>query len=225
MKLENSFDVPAPREAAWELLMDVPRVIPCMPGATLVETVDDSNWKADMNVKLGPIALTFATDVSRASSDEAAGVVTLSAKAREKRGRGGAQAQIESSLTGIDGGTRVDIVTDLTLSGAVAQYGRGIVQDVSGQLVTASPTASRRSCAAGGDARRPRPRRAVGIRSWPSSGAVGEAGSPGAARIGHSAGSCWPRDGHRTVSFGPGLFGASASEASLARSDNKRGSA
>jgi uncharacterized protein len=136
VKLENSFDVPAPREAAWELLMDVPRVIPCMPGATLVETIDDSNWKADMNVKLGPIALTFATDVSRASSDEAAGVVTLSAKAREKRGRGGAQAQIESSLTGIDGGTRVDIVTDLTLSGAVAQYGRGIVQDVSGQLVT-----------------------------------------------------------------------------------------
>jgi hypothetical protein len=61
--------------------------------------------------------------------------VTLNAKAREKRGRGGAQAAIESSLTEIPDGTRVDIVTDLTLSGAVAQYGRGIVQDVSGQLV------------------------------------------------------------------------------------------
>jgi carbon monoxide dehydrogenase subunit G len=136
MKLENSFEVPAPPEAAWELLMDVPRVIPCMPGATLVETVDDSNWKADMNVKLGPIALVFATDVSRAAADESGRVVTLSAKAREKRGRGGAQAQIESSLTEIESGTRVDIVADLTLSGAVAQYGRGIVQDVSGQLVT-----------------------------------------------------------------------------------------
>jgi hypothetical protein len=129
MKLENSFEVPAPRAAAWELLMDVPRVVPCMPGATLVETVDDSNWKADMSVKLGPIALSFATDVARSGADEAAGVVTLSAKAREKRGRGGAQAQIESSLSEIDGGTR-------TLSGAVAQYGRGIVQDVSAQLVS-----------------------------------------------------------------------------------------
>ena len=136
MKLENSFDVPAPREAAWELLMDVPRVIPCMPGATLVETVDDANWKADMSVKLGPIALSFATDVSRASADEEAGVVTLSAKAREKRGRGGAQAKIESSLTGIDGGTRVDIVTDLSLSGTVAQYGRGMIEDISSQMVT-----------------------------------------------------------------------------------------
>ena len=136
MKLENTFDVPSPREAAWELLMDVPRVIPCMPGATLIETVDDSNWKADMNVKLGPISLTFATDVTRDGVDEAAASVGLNAKAREKRGRGGAQAQIESSLTAVDGGTRVDIVTDLTLSGAVAQYGRGIVQDVSGQLVT-----------------------------------------------------------------------------------------
>lgn len=136
MKLENSFEVPASKQAAWELLMDVERVIPCMPGATLVETVDDSNWKADMSVKLGPIALAFATDVSRVSADDSANVVTLAAKAREKRGRGGAQAQIESSLTEIDGGTRVDLVTDLTLSGAVAQYGRGIVQDVSGQLVT-----------------------------------------------------------------------------------------
>jgi carbon monoxide dehydrogenase subunit G len=136
MKLENSFEVPAPRQAAWELLMDVPRVVPCMPGATLVETVDDSNWKADMSVKLGPIALAFATDVSRVAADEQAGVVTLSAKAREKRGRGGAQAKIESSLSNISDGTRIDIVTDLTLSGAVAQYGRGIVQDVSAQLVS-----------------------------------------------------------------------------------------
>jgi hypothetical protein len=88
-----------------------------------------------MNVKLGPIALTFATDITREAADESGSSVTLNAKAREKRGRGGAQAAIQSSLTEIPDGTRVDIVTDLTLSGAVAQYGRGIVQDVSGQLV------------------------------------------------------------------------------------------
>lgn len=135
MKIENSFDVPAPRSAAWNLLMDVPRIVPCMPGATLTETVSEDAWKADMAVKLGPISLTFATDITRDEVDEAAGSVTLNAKAREKRGRGGAQAAIQSSLTEIPEGTRIDIVTDLTMSGAVAQYGRGIVQDVSAQLV------------------------------------------------------------------------------------------
>jgi carbon monoxide dehydrogenase subunit G len=135
MKIENSFDVPASRAAAWNLLMDVPRIVPCMPGATLTETVSDDAWKADMAVKLGPISLTFATDITRDAVDEAAGSVTLNAKAREKRGRGGAQAAIQSSLTEIPEGTRIDIVTDLTMSGAVAQYGRGIVQDVSAQLV------------------------------------------------------------------------------------------
>jgi uncharacterized protein len=136
VKLENSFDVSAPPEQAWALLMDVPRVIPCMPGATLEEAVDEENWKATMAVKLGPISLSFKTDVRREEVDEVAQRATLSAKAREARGRGNASATIESSLTPHNGGTRVDIVTDLQLAGAVAQYGRGLVQDVSSQLVT-----------------------------------------------------------------------------------------
>lgn len=135
MKLENSFQVSAPRKAAWELLLDVPRVIPCMPGAELTETVDDANWKATMSVKLGPISLAFATDVARQEVDEADSSVVLAAKAKEMRGRGGAQATIESRLSESDGRTQIDIVTDLAMSGAVAQYGRGIVQDVSAQLV------------------------------------------------------------------------------------------
>jgi hypothetical protein len=136
VRLENAFEVPARPEAAWALLMDVPRIIPCMPGAQLDETVDESNWKATMKVKLGPIALAFATDVKRESIDEAARRAVLSARARESRGRGQAQATIESALEPVDGGTRVTIVTDLTMSGAVAQYGRGLVQDVSSQLVS-----------------------------------------------------------------------------------------
>jgi carbon monoxide dehydrogenase subunit G len=135
VKLESSFEVPVPPAEAWELLMDVPRVIPCMPGATLTETVDDSTWKATVDVKLGPISLTFLTDVRRGSTDESARRASLSAQAREARGRGVAHATIESSLAALDGGTRVDVTTDLTLSGAVAQFGRGIVQDVSEQLV------------------------------------------------------------------------------------------
>jgi carbon monoxide dehydrogenase subunit G len=136
MRLENSFEVPAPPEAAWDLLMDMPRVVPCMPGATLQETVDASNWIATMQVKLGPISLAFKTDINRDEADEQGRRTKLRAKAREARGRGAAQATIESSLTAVDGGTKVDLVTDLSLTGAVAQYGRGIVQDVSSQLVT-----------------------------------------------------------------------------------------
>ena len=135
MKLENSFEVPAPPEEAWTLLMDVPRTIPCMPGAKLDEAVDDRHWKATMAVKLGPISLSFKTDLEQQEVDEAARRVTLAAKAREARGRGNAAATIQSALTPQDGGTRVDIVTDLQLTGAVAQYGRGLVADVSSQLV------------------------------------------------------------------------------------------
>lgn len=136
MKLESSFHVDAPAERAWELLMDVPRVVPCMPGATLDETLDDSHWKATVQVKLGPIGLTFATDVERTDADEAARRVVLVANARETRNRGRATATVESSLAAADGGTRVDIVTDLTLSGAVAQYGRGMIEDISSRMVT-----------------------------------------------------------------------------------------
>jgi carbon monoxide dehydrogenase subunit G len=136
MRLENSFQVAAPPEQAWALLMDIPRIIPCMPGAKLEEMVDESTWKATMAVKLGPISLSFLTDVKREEADEAARRAKLSAKAREARGRGNAQATIESSLTPQSGGTRVDIVTDLQLAGPVAQYGRGLVEDVSSELVT-----------------------------------------------------------------------------------------
>ena len=79
MRLENTFDVPAPPESAWALLMDVPRVVPCMPGAELAETVDESHWKAKLEVRLGPIALTYAADVERTEVDEAARRIVLEA--------------------------------------------------------------------------------------------------------------------------------------------------
>jgi carbon monoxide dehydrogenase subunit G len=136
VQLDNSFEVAASRESAWNLLMDVPRVVPCMPGAQLTETVDDSNWKAKVSVKLGPIALQFAADIERTEVDTAANSVVLTTNARELRGRGGAKATIRSSLTELGPRqTRVDVHTDLSLSGSVAQYGRSIVQDVAGQMV------------------------------------------------------------------------------------------
>jgi carbon monoxide dehydrogenase subunit G len=136
MQIANSFEVAASREAAWDLLMDVPRVVPCMPGAQLTQTVDDSNWKAKVAVKLGPIALSFDADVTRTEVDTAENRVVLATTARELRGRGGARATIESKLTELGPQrTHVDVMTDLSLSGAVAQYGRPIVQEVASQMV------------------------------------------------------------------------------------------
>jgi uncharacterized protein len=134
MRLENSFDVPAPPDRAWRLLNDVPAVVPCMPGAELEETLGENAWKATLRVKLGPIALQFTADVTREQMDEQAGRVVLAVKAREVRNRGSAEATIESTLAAQDGGTRVAIVTELTLRGTVAQYGRGIVPDVARNL-------------------------------------------------------------------------------------------
>ena len=136
MRLENTVQVSAPTAQAWDLLMDVPRVIPCMPGAQLVEVVDESTWKARIDIKMGPVSLSFDADVKRELADADQRRVTLSTVARERRGRGRAQASIESTLEEHDGGTRIAIATDLTLSGAVAQYGRGMIADVSAALVT-----------------------------------------------------------------------------------------
>lgn len=144
MQLENSFEVDAPAAAAWVLLNDVPAVVPCMPGAELVEVVSDDAWRAKLHVKLGPIALQFVADITRDEVDEAERRVVLSAKAREAKGRGSADATIASTVLDVDGRTRVEVTTDVALRGAVGQYGRGVLADVASQL-----TAQFAECVAG----------------------------------------------------------------------------
>lgn len=144
MQLENSFEVDAPAAAAWVLLNDVPAVVPCMPGAELVEVVSDDAWRAKLHVKLGPIALQFVADITRDEVDEAERRVVLSAKAREAKGRGSADATIASTVLDVDGRTRVEVTTDVALRGAVGQYGRGVLADVASRL-----TAQFAECVAG----------------------------------------------------------------------------
>jgi carbon monoxide dehydrogenase subunit G len=136
MRLENGFEVAAPPDDAWSLLDDVPRIVPCIPGAELVETLGEDAWKATMQVKLGPIGLQFLVDVRREEADPAARRTLLRADAREVKGRGGARATIETSLEASGEGARVTIVTDLSLQGAVAQYGRGVVPQVAAQITS-----------------------------------------------------------------------------------------
>jgi carbon monoxide dehydrogenase subunit G len=134
MRFENSFEVAAPVSETWALLMDVPRVVPCLPGARLVDEVGTDEWKAEVRVKVGPVTLTFDTDVTREAVDEEAHQVHLAANAREQANRGAARAKITSTVTGLDGGTRVDIGTDLQPSGVLARYGRGALEGVSAEL-------------------------------------------------------------------------------------------
>ncbi|MBS1879480.1 MAG: SRPBCC family protein [Actinobacteria bacterium] len=134
MRLEDQFKVPASPEKTWDLLQDVPEIVPCMPGAELAEVVGENEWKAVVGVKVGPIALRFLADVERREVDEEKKSVVLAADAEEERGRGNAEATIESYLAPTDDGTEVTIITELTLQGAVAQYGRGVVADISAQI-------------------------------------------------------------------------------------------
>ena len=134
MQIENGFEVETSRDVAWALLTDIPRVVPCMPGAKLERVVDDHTWEVLQTVKLGPISLQFRSEVKQEQLAEAEGFAVLAVRAKELRGKGGAEATIRSSLSPTATGTRVDLVTELELRGVVAQYGRPVVGSVAEEL-------------------------------------------------------------------------------------------
>ena len=137
MEFDNSFDVPLPPAKAWALLMDIPRIAPCMPGAELTEIVDPQNFKGKISVRLGPMALTFGGRVAFDSTDEANRTARVKAQGSDAKGRGAANATATFRIEPAASGSKVLIHTDLTLSGAVAQYGRGVgmIQATAAQLV------------------------------------------------------------------------------------------
>jgi uncharacterized protein len=135
VQLENSLEVSSPPEQVWEFLLDVERVAPCMPGAELTEVVDDRTWKGKVTLKLGPVSLGFFGTVVMQEEDRAGLRVVLKADGRETRGKGSASALVTTRLEAIGGGgTRVIMLTDLTISGTLSQYGRGMIADVSQRL-------------------------------------------------------------------------------------------
>jgi uncharacterized protein len=137
MKIDTSFTVPVPPDAAWPLLMDVPRIAPCMPGASLTEDLGDRRYKGQAVVKVGPVQLQFAGEAQITQVDEAARTARVVAKGADTKGRGSASANVDFTLVPEGGGTRVSVVTDLNLVGSVAQYGRaaGLLKEIANQIV------------------------------------------------------------------------------------------
>jgi uncharacterized protein len=134
MELEHSFTVPVPADQAWDVLLDVERVAPCMPGATL-DSVDGDEIKGKIKVKLGPVSMTYAGTARFTERDRDTGVVTLQASGKETRGAGTAAATVRSELHGEGGETEVTVHTSLNVTGRPAQFGRGVMADVSAKLI------------------------------------------------------------------------------------------
>jgi uncharacterized protein len=136
MKLDQSFEVKAPLDEVWSALIDIERVAPCLPGAEVTEAGDDGEFKGTFSVKLGPTTAAYNGTLKMENVDEASHTATMRANGTDKRGQGGAKAQITSVLKEVEGGTRVDVSTDFTITRRLARFGRGgMIQDVSNRLL------------------------------------------------------------------------------------------
>ena len=134
MQLENSFTVPVPVDEAWRVLLDIERIAPCMPGAAL-DTVDGDDFTGRVKVKLGPINLTYQGKASFIEKDEAAHRAVIDARGKDQRGNGTAAAVVTAKLAAEGSITRVDVLTDLNITGRPAQFGRGVMTDVGNKLL------------------------------------------------------------------------------------------
>jgi carbon monoxide dehydrogenase subunit G len=134
MNLHNEFTVPAPLERAWEVMLDVERVARCLPGAS-IEPADGDAYAGAMTIKIGPITARYRGSVRVDEADAAAHRSVMVAQGSDQGGRGTASATITSMLEEVPEGTRVSVDTDMRVTGPAAQFGRGVMQDVSAKLM------------------------------------------------------------------------------------------
>lgn len=125
MEFTNNFFVPLPLEEAWKLMLDVPRIMPCLPGARLTEILGQDKYRGSVLVKLGPIKLAFDGQAELVKKDDENHIAWLKGSGLDPKGRGAAQSEFSFALKPEGNGTEVTVTTQLQLSGAVAQYGRG----------------------------------------------------------------------------------------------------
>jgi carbon monoxide dehydrogenase subunit G len=135
MKLTNEVIVPAPLEQTWPLLLDVPRVVRALPGATVESDAAEGVYRGALKVRLGPVAMEYEGTARLQDVDEDEHVASFRVEGRERRGHGGATATITNRLVPAEGGTRLIVETDLSVTGRAAQFGRGLMEDVAGHLL------------------------------------------------------------------------------------------
>ena len=137
MEFGNSFTVPLPPDETWGLLRDIERIAPCIPGATLIETVDKDTYKGEVSVRLGPVSVTFKGQAKFETVDDVVRSALVKADGKDAKGRGGANATVNFTVAPDEAGSVVDIHTNLMLSGSIAQYGRGVgmIQGLANQLI------------------------------------------------------------------------------------------
>jgi uncharacterized protein len=138
IELDNSFTVPVPPEQAWDVLLDVERIAPCMPGASVTSISDDGNEiEGQVKVKLGPLSLTYKGTAKFTEKDQGSRTIAIEATGKETRGAGTASANVQAVLKpgDADGSTLVAIHTSLNVTGRPAQFGRSLLPEVSGKLI------------------------------------------------------------------------------------------
>ncbi len=137
MKLEQTFEVDAPLERVWEALINVERVAPCLPGATITEAGEDGSYEGTFSAKVGPASVSFKGTQKMDEVDEATHTAKMLANGSNRRGQGGAKATIVSRVAESEGGgTKVDIDTDYSITGPLARLGRGgMIEDVGNRLL------------------------------------------------------------------------------------------
>jgi carbon monoxide dehydrogenase subunit G len=134
MEIADNFRVSKPIDDTWAVLLDIERIAPCLPGAQLQE-VEGNEYRGIVKVKVGPITAQYKGTATLAEVDEAAHRLVIDATGRDTRGQGNATASIVVTMLADGDGTRVDVVTDLAITGKVAQFGRGVLVDVSSKLM------------------------------------------------------------------------------------------
>jgi uncharacterized protein len=135
MLIRNDFEVAEPIEKVWQFFGNIPQVATCLPGAELTEDLGGEKYKGKVAIRMGPVRLQFAGTADITERDEAARRIVVHAAGADEKGRGQASMIVTATLAKSGSGTRVDVTQDLQLSGAAAQYGRGMISDVSSVLM------------------------------------------------------------------------------------------
>ena len=135
MLIKNEFEVAAPVDKVWQFFDDIPQVAACLPGTELTDDLGDDKYEGRVAVRMGPVRLQFGGKAEITERDEAAKRVVMHASGAEREGRGQASMVVTATLARAGRGTKVSVTQDLQLSGAAAQYGRGMIADVTAVLM------------------------------------------------------------------------------------------